>query len=264
MNRVLAVALAALAGLVLTVCSDSGGAATPTPTPPPTPTPTPTPTPVPAQSLPDVSVEDLLQSAVAAMQQVDSIGFDMNIQVKLSTGGQPLVIPIKLNGDIQRPDRMKGQLSLSAVFITIKADIISIGGVTYFTDITTGEWTVMESDAPFFVQPDQFLEALPAAIQNAVLTTETLDDVPTFNVSGVNPPGVLGLDAGEFEVSLWIGAEDRLLRQVTIKGESDKIGPFVKGLGGLSVDAKGSISLTLKLRDIGKPVSIEAPQVGSK
>lgn len=251
-------------GLLLTVCTDSGGSLNPISSTEAVSTPTTIPTSAPDGLPPDISVFDLLESAVDAMQRVGGVGFHMDIQVKRNTQEDPVVIPIKFTGDIQRPDRMRGHLSVSTGFITIETDIVSINSTIYSTDITTGNWVATVGDAPFFMRPDEFLGTLPAALQDAVMRVETLNGIPTFLVSGVNSPGVLGPDAGDFEVSLWIGVNGRLLRQVTIFGMSDEIDAFVKGLGLQAGDAKGTIFLTLKLLDHGKVVNVEAPQMISK
>ena len=194
------------------------------------------------------------------MGQVASFHFDMDIQMSVDTQGVSLDVPISLSGDYQAPDRFEGTLGVNLAFFIIEKEIISIGGTTYMRDSQAGEWEVIAAEQAFFVGPDVFVGVDTDVLENlAVIVVETVAGVAVYHLKGTAISGTFGDIADDFEVSFYIGVNDGLLTQIQAEGEFDlgEEDPFFGGV----VTGKTAVSVTLKLSDFGKPVSIEAPQL---
>ena len=61
-------------------------------------------------------------------------------------------------------------------------------------------------------------------------------------------------------MTYWIGVDDGLMRQVVTEGDLEA-GEEAAGVFGELGEGTGTISVTLKLSDFGKPVSIEPPEI---
>ena len=279
MHRPVLVGLVALAIALAAACSEPEAASTPeaaasspTPAPQPTatatpvPSPTPTPEPVATPTPLSVSAQEVLEAAFAATQAVDALHFRTDAQIPLTVSGQSLDVPVSFAGDFKSPDSFQGTISVTIIFLTVESQIIHLGDATYLTDPRNGEWKVFEGEAPFFVGPGAIIAAAFTRFENAVMVgVETLEGVQTYLLQGTISADAFGEVVGEFQVGLWIGVEDSLLRQVKVEGEADlgeEVEQFFDSLSGLSVGADGTFSLTLKLSDFGAPVSIEPPQLG--
>ncbi len=251
--------------------------ATPTPTPQPTPSPTATPTPVPQptpipmstsapqpQAAPalekDLSAREILATSAAAMEQVGSLHFDMEISMKLDSQGMAIDVPMRLVGDFQAPDRTQGTLTVSIVLISIESQVISIGDTTYVTDPQSGEWNVIPGGMPLVAGPAEFIAADPSDVTELVVVgVEALDGTQVYHLAGKTSAGIFGESGGESEVGYWIGVEDAYLRQVFATGVVDPQGG--EALLGVLAAGSGAVSVTVRLSEFGKSVSIEAPEI---
>ena len=256
MRKHLVVGLLALVIAVGIACAESETAPTPTPSPTVAPAPEPTSTPISKSAL------EILEASMAAMQDAESLHFDIDVQVKLVVQGQPLDVPLTFVGDFQAPDRSKGTLSLAIPFFSIEIEVISIGSTTYTKDPQTGEWVVALDETPFFEGPVEFIgvEELDKLLGLTLVGEETLDGVTVYHIMGnlaAETPGKTGVEA---EIEFWVGVEDSLVRQVVSTGAFE-LGDetFFEGLGVSTGDA----SLTLKFSEFGKSLSIEAPALDS-
>ena len=172
MRKHVVVGLLALVIAVGIACAESETAPTPTPSPTVAPTPEPTSTPIAESAL------EILEASMAAMQDAESLHFDIDVQVKLVVQGQPLDVPLRFVGDFQAPDRSQGTLSLAIPFFSIEIEVISIGSTTYTKDPETGEGVVTLDEAPFFEGPVEFIgvEELDKLLGLTLVGEETLDD----------------------------------------------------------------------------------------
>ncbi len=241
--------------------SESSPTLAPTPTATPTPEPTATPTPL------SISAQEVLQASFAAMQAVEALHFETNAVVPLTVSGQTLDIPVGSEGDYKPPDNFQGTISATIIFLTIESQIIRTGDTTYLLDPRNGEWKVFPGEILFFVGPNADIEAALASFDDPVVVgEETLDGVQTYHLEGTISADAFGDIDGEFQIGLWAGVEDSRLRQVTVQGGADlgeEVNEFFASLSGLGVEAKGTLSLTLKISDFDTPVSIEPPDLGS-
>ena len=143
--------------------------ATPEPTPTPTPIPTSSPTPEP-ESLPktlsgirplsvnsDSDAEEILNAALEAMDNLDSLHFSLQAEVGITSADLTATFPFAFEGDYQAPDRMKGKLALSLGFFALEMEIINIGPDTYTTDPQTGLWQQTDDNAAGGVSPTEII-----------------------------------------------------------------------------------------------------------
>ena len=199
----------------------------------------------------------------AAMAGVDFFHFEMDMQIGIESEGLSLDVPVTFVGDVQAPDRVQGTLSMTLFgILTIEYQVINIGDTTYQTDSQTGEWEVTASPAVPFTDPSDFLASKPSDFLGLTLVgEETLDGVQVYHLSGTLLPEAFGGIQGDLEADIWTGVEDSLVRQVAVKGVLQ-----IQGDGGLLPVGVGpgnvAVDMTVKFSDYGKPISIEAPQVG--
>ena len=90
------------------------------------------------------------------------------------------------------------------------------------------------------------------------LTQEVRDGQVVVALTGTAKFGTLDAGGQASEATIWIGVDDLLLHEITLQAEValDAMG---LPLGDMGLGGTGTIGLSIKLSDFGKPVSIEAP-----
>ena len=205
--------------LSLTMACGSGETEpTPVPTPlptatatpvPPTPMPAPTPTPaIPtatprgvagvapsvANSVESVGIhpDELLLKSSDAMSQVGSFHFDVSGTFSVSTGQSSIEVPLSYVGDVQTPDKSHGLISLSVVVFALEMEIITIGAVTYTTNLESGAWEISEGDGLGIPNPADFsLGGQPPLANARFLDNENRDGVDVYKLAGTAQFGTL-------------------------------------------------------------------------
>ena len=235
------------------------------PTALPTLTPTPPLTPPPAfaatPTAGPLSAQDILQASAEAMDRVETFHFDMALLMSVESEGITLDLPMSYTGDFQAPDRSQGSISISLGFLTIEFQTIKIGDTLYETDPDTGKWGIgTEEDALFGDSADLATIDLSGLEDLALVGEDTLDGTRVYQITGTARAQAQGEQGVETAITHWVGVEDGLLRQVVTEGTIDPrdgpVGPF-----GPAGEGTATISITLKLSEFGKPVSIEAPEL---
>ena len=275
--------------IILTACTQTDAAPTPVPTaaptitPTPVPTPSPTATPVPSptpaptatatatfvpvislEATSDLSPQQIMEKAIAAMAEVESFHFEIESTVSISSDDTDVGLPIDFTGDFQAPDRIRGKLSLSLGFFTIEMETIAIGDTAYITNLESGEWE--ESSGLGFGVPNPAELAVPVGVSLVDLTLigeEELDGIRVFHLKGAPPASLFGDASDDAEADFWIGVDDFRTRQVTASGQVSLGGGGGFGLpfGGADLAGSATIVLTAKFSDYDKPVVIEAPAI---
>jgi hypothetical protein len=121
--------------------------ATGTPIPTKTPTPTPTATPTPTVTPTPLSPRAILEDALAAMNEADSYGFNIEMEMEISMEGLTLEVPFVLVGDYQAPDRLQCEITMTLLGETMVMEEIIIGGAIYVmvTIWDTTSWKPLHS-----------------------------------------------------------------------------------------------------------------------
>ena len=239
---------------------------TPTSTPPPTPTqtpPSPTPSPVPQP----VSWTDLLADSFDRMRAVDSLHFQVEIEIAVKSADASMTIPVSFEGDYQAPDRARGALKMSLGFFEVESETITIGNDAYFTNPETGLWEAGSLEDVPLVQPTDLLEVGSVPVEGLALAgRETIGGAPAYRLTGTIPAeSVLGEGdtAGDLQIEYWITEEDSLIRRVTVQGDLGAGDDVMFFSGSSPSPTSTTLKMTMTLSDFGIPVQIEAPEVGS-
>jgi hypothetical protein len=199
--------------------------ATPRPTDTPTPQPTDTPTPQPAAP----EAETIMTDAQEAMAQVESFHMDMEMSASISQEGVSMEIPISFAADVEKSGNMQGTMSISFMGMSIDLEMISVDGVTYMTDPTTGEWTIASeaegSPLPFDPEAIVVPQAGEGGLEDMTLVgQETLNGVDVYHLQGTLPGDAFAAAAGEetgvadLPAEVWIGVDDGLIYQLSFSG----------------------------------------------
>ena len=264
----LSVAVVVCAG-VLAACSDAApeatstspsmaatatppptAASTPTAAPTPTATPAPSPTPAPTAQAP----REILEAAVAATNALDSFRFDVEISFLLGTEGSGAEAPITLSGYYKAPGMVQGVMSLNLGPTAIEMEVIDTGEAMYIKDPEMGVWVKGEGADAFFSNPSDLIALEDMDLSEATSAgTENIDGVEHHVIEAV-VSDLLGIGAGDLRYVFWVRSGDGLLGQIRVEG-SLNLGEGLLGLGG---DDAG-LSLTMRLSDYNKDVTIEAP-----
>jgi hypothetical protein len=215
--------------------------------------------------MPAPTALEILEATAAAMESVDSFHLDMNMRIDLGAGGATIQVPITVAADFQAPDRSRGTLSMSFLFLKIESQFVTIGDDNYVTDPETGEWGLGGDTVTPLLDPDAFIGrgAIAEVRGLEMLGNETLEGVDVYHLAGALTPDVIGEAgaSGDMMVSYWIGVEDSLVRRIEANGDIG-LDAGEESLFGVPADS-ASLSMTLTFSDYGGPVTIEAPEVAS-
>ncbi len=259
------VVVAALSWSVIVACGGSETSDTPSPaaqvasTPEPTATPTPTPTPT-ATATPTLgpSAQDILDASRVAMEEVSSYRFTIDAEVEATVGDLPAVLPVTFAGVYEAPDRILASLLVQVGQSGLSLDVRTISGTTYVGNRTTDQW----------VEVDQLRSVFPnPALLAAALRQQLGQDAEVEASFGAGADAhLLVLESlemfGELEphgrVSVWIDAEDFLVRRVEASG-SVQFRELALLMGSYGIFNIASARVTMRLTAFDEPVSVGFP-----
>jgi hypothetical protein len=185
--------------------------------------------------------------------------------------GQPTFLDLShtlalrhVEGDIQRPDRMRATVkaSLPGVFVQIQA--IGIGEEQFATNPLNGQWQKIPTewgfDPTLLFESKSGLAAILSDVQNlSALPDETLDNQRHYHlrgqIAGTKISSLTGWLVGEGVVrfELWAGANDLYIRRIRLIDESNA-----------ATQTAGTplppATWNMELSQFDVPVKIERPQ----
>ena len=177
----------------------------------------------------------------------------------MSSGGAAIEVPLSYVGDVQVPDKSHGVISLSVLVFALEMEIITVGDVTYTTNPESGAWEISEGGALGIPNIADFAQGGEAPVVDAqYMGEEVRNGHNVHKLSGTAQFDTLEQAAQESEAIMWIGADDLLLREITFQAVVSLDGMGIP-LGDAGPAGNGTIGLSVRLSDFGKPVSIEAP-----
>ena len=195
------------------------------------------------------------------MSGAGTFRFDLDATVRSISEGLDLQIPISFVGDVQAPDRVRGELVVDLGVFVLEIETVMIGDTTYTTNLQTGRWEIAAGLSSALPNPAQLAEAGAALAGNVILVgEELLDGTPVYHLRGVPRRAMFAESEGEVRADLWIGVEDFLVRQFQAEGPvslKDIDLPFGEGL----VAEVVRLDITVALSEHGRPVTIVAPSV---
>jgi hypothetical protein len=209
----------------------------------------------------NVDANDLLQRSSEAISDVGSFHFDVSGVFKISAGQASIEVPLSYVGDVQVPDMTHGIVSLSVMVFALEMEIITVGGVTYTTNPESGAWEISEEGALGIPNPAQFAQGGEPPLVNARYESdEQRDGHEVHRLTGLAQFNTLDEAGQQSEATVWIGVDDFLLREISVQVDValDAMGLPV---GDLGLGGNGTVELSIKLSDFGKPVSIETPTI---
>ncbi len=253
---------------------------TPSPTPAPTATPVPTPSPMPAPTAMPVTsapvvatpapapageadAEDILAAVLDALAEAESYHFLVEAVITVKEEGTTLELPFTFEGDFQRPDRLRGDMTMSLGFFSIETEIVLIGEDYYAKNPTTGEWEANSTALEAFPEPIAMF-AMPGTLSSltaepTLVGIEDLDGAKAYRLRLSGAELELGADE-PITLDLWVDLEELRLRRIeaSVAGvSSDTAGGTSSELlsGNLTVDVEAVIS------NYDAPVDIQPPPV---
>ena len=157
------------------------------------------------------------------MRAVDSLHFQVEIEIAVKSADASMTIPVSFEGDYQAPDRARGALKMSLGFFEVESETITIGNDAYFTNPETGLWEAGSLEDVPLVQPTDLLEVGSVPVKGLALAgRETIGGAPAYRLTGTIPAeSVLGEGdtAGDLQIEYWITEEDSLIRRVALEGD---------------------------------------------
>jgi len=192
--------------------------------------------------------------------QPSTLHFEMEIETSVETTNGRAELPIKLSGDYQAPDRSMGTMLINLGFISVRSQVINIGDITYIQDESTGEWSSSTASSPVVAGPSVLLNPdLKTLVSLELLGIESIDGVDAHHFRAIAPAGTLDDSLGQLEMEYWVGLDDGDLIQVLARG-AVALRPDSGSLSKMSVTGTADVTVMIKLSELGKPVSITAPE----
>ncbi|HVB97416.1 MAG TPA: LppX_LprAFG lipoprotein [Chloroflexota bacterium] len=207
-----------------------------------------------AQNAPELSAAEVIQKASAALGSVKSVHFKLTATNGMMAIGDGFAAK-SVEGDVLKPDRLKGTAVSSFGNLTVDLGFMVIGSKQYVTNPVTKQWQAMPgaNAAPNLLDPNRGAAALLRQISDPKkLANETVDNVDCYHLTGQLAASLLAGLVGATGTSnrlngeLWIATKDFLVRQVHL------VGPIAK-------NEPPQIQRTLDLSNYGESVTIEPP-----
>lgn len=200
------------------------------------------------------SAAQLVEESVEATEAIESFHFTLDVQdVPRSSTGLQLT---SAEGDVAVPDRARADVSGTFAGVPITTQILAIGDEVWWKSPLTGGWGSIDvSTTPVaLLDPSSGVLGVMRGISEPVDEgVEEVDGVSLQRVSGtvsavdVAPLVAVEGSAGDVPVTLWLGADDHLLRRIEVSG------PVAEG-------EPAEARRVVELSRLGEPVTIEQPE----
>jgi hypothetical protein len=201
-----------------------------------------------------VSAPSLLQGAKSALDKTSAAHFDLTSTNATTTGGTTITGG---NGDVQRPDKLRGSLNLIVRGLSVSVKIVAVGNQVYAELPFATKFSKIDPSTFGLGNPGQLLDpntgvsTLLSSATGAKLTGqeringELVDEV-SASVPGSAVPVLPDANRNTpVQIVAAINPANNQLRRITLTG------PFV--------DANTSSTFTLTLTNYGEHVQITVP-----
>ncbi len=244
----------------------------PTPTSTPTPEPTDTPEPTPTPALPQA--DELLASAMAALEGAPSYHMVMDMLATVSFSGMSLDMSMTFDGDVVDTDNLQGTYTMDLLGQITSFEMILLGEEAYMRESGSDNWVAIPSEEAavsadsfpaFDIQNLTDLEFVGEETLDGELvyhvrgkTADLADIMSALNLSELEDLGANVSISGELDSEYWIGLEDGFTRKARVAGDM-VMGGDIEGLADNEMTM--SLDMTMTYSDFGKEVVIQAPEV---
>ncbi len=215
----------------------------------PGPTPTPTPSPV-----------EIARRAGERMLSTSSLHFIIELSGRLTYLDSPPTLALKrAEGDLVRPDRVRGIVKVSSFGIVSEVAIIGLGDEQYITNPLNQQWERLPPgygwyfDPILIFDPEHGIGPILDGTAWTFGTEEEIEDQTHYRLHGRLPgerispltSGMIG--PGEVTVDAWVGQQDAYVRRIQIVE--------------LESDPENPTHWLIEFSAFDKPVDVEAPPV---
>lgn len=193
-----------------------------------------------------------LNSAIELLADADSFHLDVNSITETSNDDFRLAVPFTFIGDIQRPDRFEGTLTVTAQQGDLSTSLIGVPGATYQLEPGVDQWILADESLAAVGDPEELVQIDPSLVTElTLLREETIGGFPVFHFHGLVPGSVVGAE-GELETDYWIGISDNALYRIRTHGTVTVPGPE-GGVLNVTLDSD------IKLSNYGAVFDIQPP-----
>jgi hypothetical protein len=215
------------------------------------PGPTPTPT-------PHLSVEEIVNRSSQAMLAVKSLHFTIDLTGALDYIDRPPTTALKhVDGDLLRPDKVRGLVKVSSLGIVTEIGLISIAGQSYVTNPINQRWQQLPPEWGWFFDPRRPFDqeyGIPAVIPHVPMEkkdVEQIDDAFYYYLEGVAQGEQINwwtagmIVSGDVPVQVWIDTETFLIHRVHLIE--------------LASDSERPTEWDIRFSDYGQSLDIQPP-----
>lgn len=212
----------------------------------------------PAFAQDEPGIDDLIADTAARLDETDSMSFEMELEGTMFVDDAESIQLKSAEGIMQRPDRV--DVTFTAIVLgsqQISIRMKSIGDESWITDIVTGFW--VPSPPEFGYNPSVLYDdedglgpVMERMNDPEIVGSEEIDGRDAWHVSATADGEIIAtMTSGTMEGSImsldiWIDKETNDILQISISEPTDE-------------DIEDPTTLTLKLSDHGKEVTIEPP-----
>lgn len=205
-----------------------------------------------------LTAQQILALASDRLDATKTVYFDLDIDGRTFIDDDNTIQILSAEGNLKRPDRVQASFAanlLGRANVTIR--IITVGTVTWWTDLVSGEWTLAPPeigyDAGILFDHEIGLAPVLRTFSDALrVPDEEFDGVPAFSVAGSMPRERIDaitagtLSGDQVDVQVWIErATGNILRVVVRESEN--------------VPEAERATWTLNISRHDEPVTIEPP-----
>ncbi|MCS7008076.1 MAG: LppX_LprAFG lipoprotein [Thermoleophilia bacterium] len=201
--------------------------------------------------------EDVVRESADATQEVRSFHFRFDSEgIPPSTTGLQL---LGAEGDALVPDRVRAEVSGTFAGVPLTTELVAISADVWIKDPLEGRWRAIDvgTTPSFLLDPVEGVLGVMRRVSDLrdegreeIAGVEALKLRGTVAVEDVAPLFAVAPGNGRVEATLWIGADDRILRRVEVRG------PVASGEGEEALRA-------VEISRLDEPVTIEAPEASS-
>ena len=177
---------------------------------------------------PQLTAPQIAQRAADTSARVNAFHFAIEL-----TGKPKAIDPLgtlllrRADGDVVRPDRAQSKIKVSLSGFIVEVQYIGIGNGQWLTNPLTQRWEVAPTNwgynpAVFFDARNGIASLLRRVEGLTRLADESLDGKPHFRLAGkiagndIAPLTAYMITGSDVTFTLWVGADDFLLRKVHI------------------------------------------------
>lgn len=213
--------------------------------------PTPTPT-------PDLSAQEIIQRASRAMLAAKTLHFTIDLTGALDYIDRPPTTALKhVQGDLIRPDKVRGLVKVSSLGLVSEIGLISIEGQSYVTNPINQRWQALPPEWGWYFDPrlpfdEQYgIPAVAPKIPMQKIGVEQAEEEFFYHLKGVAQGEQItwwtaGLIAsGDVPIDVWIDTDTFLIQRVHLVE--------------LTSDPERPTEWDIQFSNFDQPVEIEAP-----